>query len=94
MADQDDRAVIFAEHFLQQVEGFDIEIVGRLVEHQQIVRPGEQLCQQQPVALPAGEVLHLRACLTLLEQEVTEVGDDMLRLAVHEHGIAATGAEC
>ena len=33
MARQQHRAAIFGKGFLQQVEGFEIEIVGRFVEH-------------------------------------------------------------
>ena len=36
VADEQDRAGVFAEHVLKHVERFHVEIVGRLVEHQQI----------------------------------------------------------
>jgi hypothetical protein len=36
VADDQHGAVIIGDHFLQQVERFEIEIVGRLVEHQQV----------------------------------------------------------
>ena len=41
MADKDDRAFIFGQYFLQQVEGFYIEIICRLIEHEQVVQGGK-----------------------------------------------------
>src|SRR3546814_15207066 len=51
VADQDDGAVVVGQLLLQQVEGLDVEVVGRLVEDQQVVRLREQLGQQQAVSL-------------------------------------------
>ncbi|WP_374139284.1 hypothetical protein [Sphingomonas sp.] len=41
MADDQHGPVIIANHFLQQIERFEIEIVGRLVEDQQVGGAGE-----------------------------------------------------
>ncbi len=53
VADNQDGAVIFGDHFLQQVQRFHVEIVRRLVQNEEIMRLGEQLGQQQPVLLTA-----------------------------------------
>ena len=36
VADQQNRTGVFGQQLLQQVEGLEVEIVGRLVEHQQV----------------------------------------------------------
>ena len=46
MADDQDRPVIIGDHFLQQVERFQVQIVGRLVQHEQ-VRMSRKLASQQ-----------------------------------------------
>src|SRR3546814_9157887 len=48
--------------------------VGRLVEHQQVARPGEQAGQQQTRLLAAGQGLDRLARLAFVEQEVLQVG--------------------
>ena len=57
MADENYGAFVIAEHFFQHVEGFEIEIVGRLVQHQQVGRLCQRARQHQPAALAAGEYL-------------------------------------
>ena len=58
MADENDGAGVSAERLLEDIERFEIEIVGRLVEHQEVGRPGKGAGQGQPGALApdAGEV--------------------------------------
>ncbi len=53
MADDQHRAVIIGDDLLQQVEGFEIEVVGRLVEHEQVGLTGKLPSQQQPRPLAA-----------------------------------------
>ena len=55
VADQQQRAFVVVQHVLQQVERVDVEIVGRLVEHEQVARLGERARQEQAVALAAGQ---------------------------------------
>ena len=57
MADQQQRAGIIGQHLLEQVQCLDVEIVGRLVEDQQVAGLCQDLRQQQPVALAAGQGL-------------------------------------
>ena len=52
MADQEDGAGVISQQFFQQVQGFDVKVVGGFVEHQHIRGLGKQASQQQAVALP------------------------------------------
>ena len=63
MADQDDRAGEAGDEFLQQVQRLHVEVVGRLVEHQQVGRPRQHARQDQPRPLAAGKLAHRRARL-------------------------------
>ena len=93
MADDDDRAGIIRDHLLQQVEGFEIEIVGRLVEHQQIRRQRQGAGQQQARALAARQARHGRARLLGSKEEVAHVADDVLLLAVDFDPVAAAARQ-
>jgi hypothetical protein len=53
VADDQHGAFIIGDHFLQQVERFEIEIVGRLVEHQQVRLARKFAREQQARALAA-----------------------------------------
>ena len=53
VADDQDRALVIGDHLLEQVERFKVEVVGRLVEHQQVRFPREFARQQQPRSLAA-----------------------------------------
>jgi hypothetical protein len=48
VADDQDSAFIVGDHFLQQVQRLEIEVVGRLVQHEQVGFAGEFPGQQQP----------------------------------------------
>ena len=54
MADQNDRAFEFQQDLFEQLEGFDIKIVGGFIEDEQIGRPGEEARQNRAIDLPAG----------------------------------------
>ena len=62
MADDEQRARPLDELRLQQFECFEIEIVGRLVEHEQVRATRKQPGKQQPVAFATRERLHRRLC--------------------------------
>ena len=55
VADDQDRAFIIGDHFLKQVERFEVEVVGRLVEHQEIGFARKFARKQQPRPLAARE---------------------------------------
>ncbi len=53
MADDQHRAIIGGYHLLQQIDGLHIQIIGRLIQHQKIMRLGKNTGQQKPVLLTA-----------------------------------------
>ena len=65
VADQDQGAVVVGQHLFQQVQRLHVEVVGGLVEHQQVGGAGQRPGQQQPVALAAGEAGHRLAQLAV-----------------------------
>ena len=77
MADEQQRARPLGQLRFEQLERLDVEVVGRLVEHQHVGRPREQPRQQQAVALAAGQRLHRRARALGREEEVLQVADDV-----------------
>jgi len=89
VADDQQRARPFRQLCLQQLERLEVEVVGGLVEHQDIGRPREQPGQQQPVALAARQRLHGRTRPLWREQEVFEVAVDVAEASGHRHPIVA-----
>ena len=78
VADDQHRAVVIGDHFLEQVERLEVEVVGRLVEHQQVRVPGELARQQQPRALAARQRRRSALDQRRLEQELLEIALDVL----------------
>ena len=56
MGDQDDRAFVIVKRIEQRAAAIDIEMVGRLVEDQQVRRRHRNEVEQQPRALAAGKI--------------------------------------
>ena len=77
VAHQQDGAVVVVERLLQEVERVGVEVVGRLVEHQQVGGRGQRLGQQQAVALAARQRAHRLARLLVAEQIFAQVGHDV-----------------
>ena len=77
VADEEQGAAAFScivlQRGLEQFERLDVEIVGRLVEHQQVGGPREEPREQQPVALPAGQRLDRRAGALRRKQDAKAV---------------------
>ena len=90
---QQHRAGIVVDHLFQQIERFEIEIVGRLVEHQQVRRFGQRARQREPAALAAGQRRDRRSGLLRREQEILHVADDVARLPADEHRVAAPAGQ-
>ena len=61
MADDDQRAGPAVEQVLERGQRVDVEVVGGLVEQQDVRLAHQQAHELQPAALAAGEVLHQRA---------------------------------
>ena len=60
MGDDEDRARIGAQMAFEPVDGFRVEMVGRLVEQQQVGLLKQQAAERDPAALAAGERGHVR----------------------------------
>ena len=89
VADQQHCAFVVGDHFLQQVEGLQIKVVGRLVEHQQVAGVGEALGQRQAVALTPRKRVYRRPRHAFAEQKVPHVGDHVPGMAPHHDLVAA-----
>ena len=74
------RAGIVGDHLLQEVERLEVEVVGRLVEHQQVRGRGERAGEHEAAALAAGERADRLAGLLRREQKILHVADDVARL--------------
>ena len=92
MADQQQRARVGLQHALQQVDGFEVEVVGGFVQHQQVGRAGEQPGQQQAVALATRQGTHGGTGAVGREQEVLQIADDVATIAV-DLDVIGTGAD-
>ena len=53
MTNDQNRAIIFADHLLQQINRLHIQVVGWLIQHQKIVWLGKDESQHQAVLLTA-----------------------------------------
>ncbi len=89
MADQDYGAFVGREHVFQRVECVEIEINGRLVEHDDVGGPRQRDRQRKPVAFAARERTDWLAKLTRRKEKVARISRDMAGLAAHDHLIAA-----
>ena len=93
MADQKHRAGIIGDHLLKQIQCFQIEIVGRFVEHQKIGGLRQRLRKQQARAFAPRKYAYRRLCLFRQEEKVLHVTDDMAGLAADFHFVAAAACQ-
>ena len=85
MADQQHGAVKIIEQFLQQVERFDIEIIGRLIENEQVCRLRHQTGEQQARLLPARKRGDRAAHLLFGEQKILQIAHNMPGRTAHHN---------
>lgn len=71
MTDHQHGALEGQQNLFKQLRGFNVRVVGRFVEYQQVGRLAEQLGQQQTGTLATGQRLDRRAGTLRAEQEVT-----------------------
>ena len=76
---------------LQRSQRVDVEIVGRLVEEQQIGPAAQQLRQMDAVALPAGERAHLLLLIGPLEIELGDIASGIDRPLAEFDRVMAPG---
>ena len=67
MGDHDHRAGEVVDGREQGVARFEVQVVGRLVEEEQVDRSGDQLAQEDPALLPARENGDLLQGVVVLE---------------------------
>ena len=79
MADEDHRAVIAVERLDQRLAAVDVEMVGRLVEDQQMRRVARDQRQRQPRALAARQFVDPGHRPVARETEPPELGADRAR---------------
>ena len=89
MADEEHGAGVVAQQFFQQFLRVDVQIVGRLVQHQNVGGVGEQFGQQKAVALAAGKRRHGRLGAGGVEQEVFQIAHHVPFFAADFHIIVA-----
>ena len=77
MADQEQRAGVILQQLFEQFEGFDVEVVGGLIEYQHIGRTAEQAREQKTVALTARERFHQRPDPLRRKQKIAQITDDV-----------------
>ena len=70
--DDDDRALALVEHVLQPADRVDVEVVGRLVEQQDVRVRKQRLREQDPQLPPRGDGAHRAAVLLLGDAEAEE----------------------
>ena len=76
--DEQDGAGVVLQRGLEELERLDVEVVGRLVEHQHVGGPGEEAGEEQAVALAAGKHAHRRIGAARREEELAEVAHHVL----------------
>ena len=82
MRDQKQRAVVILKQLFQQFQRLDIQIIGRLIQHQNIGWFGEQTRQQQAIALATRQGFDRRMRALWREQKVAQIADDVFAHAI------------
>ena len=91
MGDEHERARELEQALLQDLEGGDVEVVGRLVEEQHVGRLEHQPRHEHARPLPAGEPSHRRLQLLGAEEEALGPARDVHRAALDDHAVARGG---
>src|SRR5471032_996944 len=91
VADHQYRALERQQHFLEQFEGFNVQVVGRFVEDQQVSWLAEQLGQQQTRTLATRQGLDRGPGTLRAEQEVTQIAEYVTALTIDVDEIAPLG---
>ena len=90
MADHDGAARELEKSFFERTQRVDVEVVGGLVEEQQVAAALEERREVEPVPLPARKVLHLLLLVGTLEVERGGVGTRADLARAHAQPILAT----
>ena len=82
MADQEHGAGVILQQLLEQLQGIDIKIIRRLIQHKYIRWLRKQSRQQQTIALTTRQRLDGRSSSLGREQKITEIRHDMFAIAI------------
>ena len=88
VANDEQRAIVLGQSILQRFERLDVEIVRRLVEHEQVRRAREQLRENDAIAFAAGQRRDRRHRALGGEQKVGEIGDDVFLVPLNRDVLA------
>jgi len=91
MADEQDRAAVIQKPLFQEFERFRVEVVGRLVENQDVRGDAEEFGKKEAIVFAPGEGSDRRQDLCRREEKILEIPDDMPGRTVHNDGIVAAG---
>ena len=94
MADQQHCARVVTQEILQQIQRLDVEVIGRLVQHQEVGIARHDPRQQQTRLFTARERADRRARLRLVKEEILEIAHHMARLAPHQDLIRMATDAC
>src|SRR5688500_7302789 len=89
VADHDDTALEGDERFFEQPQGPEIEIVGRLVEDQQVAAPLQDFGEKHPAALAAAQLGDARVDPFIGEEKTPEISTHADRFLAHFEEVAA-----
>ena len=85
VADEDHGAIELDQRFLQRLTRGDVQVIGGLVHRQQVKRPQHQLGHLQPVALSAGQALHLAKTIVAREAKAPQIAARGVLVPVAAH---------
>ena len=85
VADDDERPLVAAERLLQRLPRGDVEVVGRLVQHQDVAREEHDLRHRETAPLAARQPAHLPERVVAEEAELRQVLPDRLGRQVGAH---------
>ena len=91
MADDEGAAGELQQGVLERAQGVHVEVVGRLVEQQDVGAGLDHLGQVDPVALAARELADLFLLVAALEVEGPDIGPRGRLVLAQGHGVAALG---
>src|SRR5437588_8271034 len=75
VGDDDDGSVVVFQGTFQYLRRIDVQMVGRLVEHQAVCSAEHEQKELEPAALSTGERLYRLPDLIVPKEETQELGD-------------------
>ena len=92
MADNQDAPAEIENGVFEIAQGGHIQIVGGLVQKQDVATPSEQFCQVNPVAFSTGKFTHLFLLIWTFEIEPSDIGCGFDRLSRDFYMLGTAGA--